>query len=47
MIHHHSGEILMCEQASLTDPEIIGLCKEIVRTQKEEIAQLKAILARY
>lgn len=47
MIPHHSGAILMCEQASLTDPEIIAMCREIVRTQREEIAQMKAILERY
>lgn len=39
MIPHHSGAILMCEQASLTDPEIIALCDGIVRGQQEEIAQ--------
>ena len=46
MIPHHSGAILMCEQASLTDPELITLCREIVRTQREEIAQMQAILQR-
>lgn len=47
MIPHHSGAILMCEQSALTDPEIIKLCGEIVRSQREEIAQMKALLARY
>lgn len=47
MIPHHSGAILMCEQASITDPELIALCGRIVQAQKEEIAQLKTILARY
>jgi hypothetical protein len=46
MIPHHSGAILMCEQATITDPEISELCVEIVETQKEEIAQMEAILAR-
>jgi FtsH-binding integral membrane protein len=46
MIPHHSGAILMCEQASLTDREIIALCGDIVRSQREEIAQMQAILAR-
>lgn len=46
MIPHHSGAILMCEQASLTDPELIALCREIVQTQKAEIARMQAILAR-
>ncbi|AFK54070.1 DUF305 domain-containing protein [Tistrella mobilis] len=47
MIPHHSGAILMCEEASITDPEIVALCGEIVKAQREEIAQMNAILARY
>ncbi len=46
MIPHHSGAILMCERSSLKDPEIRALCDGIVRSQAEEIAQMKAILAR-
>jgi hypothetical protein len=46
MIPHHSGAILMCERSSLADPEIRSLCESIVRGQAEEIAQMKAILAR-
>lgn len=46
MIPHHSGAVLMCEQASISDPEIIALCGEIVRSQEAEIAQMKAILDR-
>lgn len=46
MIPHHSSAILMCQEAALTDPEIIQLCEEIVQSQQEEIAQMKAILAR-
>ena len=46
MIPHHSGAILMCERSALSDPEIKTLCEGIVRAQKEEIAQMKAILAR-
>jgi hypothetical protein len=46
MIPHHSSAILMCEQATITDPEIIDLCGEIVETQREEIAQMEAILER-
>jgi hypothetical protein len=46
MIPHHSGAILMCERSSLSDPEIRSLCDGIVRGQAEEIAQMKAILAR-
>ncbi|CAN5385917.1 DUF305 domain-containing protein [soil metagenome] len=46
MIPHHSGAILMCRQASLKDPEVRGLCDEIVQGQEREIAQMKALLAR-
>jgi uncharacterized protein (DUF305 family) len=47
MTPHRSGAILVCEQASLADPEIIKLCGEIVRSQRAEIARMEAILARY
>jgi CDP-diglyceride synthetase len=46
MIPHHSGAILMCERSNLSDPEIKVLCAGIVQTQKEEIAQMKALLSR-
>ncbi|WP_089172878.1 DUF305 domain-containing protein [Bosea sp. AS-1] len=46
MIPHHSGAILMCEKASITDPEIIALCQDITKSQNREIAQMEAILAR-
>ena len=46
MIPHHSGAILMCREASLSNPEIVELCKNIINSQREEIDQMKAILAR-
>ena len=46
MIPHHSGAVLMCEQANLTDPEIKTLCASIIRSQREEIAQMESMLAR-
>jgi uncharacterized protein (DUF305 family) len=46
MIPHHSGAILMCEEASLTDPEIVALCRDIVASQKAEIAKMEQLLAR-
>jgi uncharacterized protein (DUF305 family) len=46
MIPHHSGAILMCEQASLTDPEVVALCSDIREAQAREISQMEAILAR-
>lgn len=47
MIPHHSSAIVMCEEAAITDPDIRTLCDEIVKTQKEEIADMKRLLARY
>ncbi|HEU4821698.1 MAG TPA: DUF305 domain-containing protein [Qipengyuania sp.] len=46
MIPHHSGAILMCEEAKLADPEIRRLCGEIVQAQKQEIDQMKRIMDR-
>lgn len=46
MIPHHSGAVLMCTKAPVKDPEIIALCGQIIKSQREEIAQMKKILAR-
>ena len=46
MIPHHSGAVLMCERATITDPEIKKLCGEIISSQKSEIDQMRAILDR-
>lgn len=49
MIPHHSGAILMCNQASIRDPEIRDLCFKpngIVQSQEREIEQMKQILRR-
>ncbi|MDZ4369656.1 MAG: DUF305 domain-containing protein [Afipia sp.] len=46
MIPHHSGAVLMCEQASLSDPEVLELCRGIIAGQKAEIDQMKRILNR-
>ena len=46
MIPHHAGAILMCEQATLTDPETRALCEGIVKSQEGEIARMREILAR-
>lgn len=45
MVPHHSGAILMCEQATITDAEIRGLCQNIIASQRQEIAQMKEMLA--
>lgn len=47
MIPHHSSAIVMCENSTLTDREIVELCGQIVEAQKREIAQMKEILQRY
>lgn len=44
MIPHHSGAILMCEQASIQDPEIKSLCTNIIISQKQEIEKMKELL---
>ena len=46
MIPHHAGAILMCEQASIVDPEIKELCETIISGQQTEIDQMNAILQR-
>lgn len=46
MIPHHSGAILMCREANISDPEIQALCQTIMKSQQAEIDQMKAILAR-
>ena len=41
MIPHHASAILMCQQASIQDPQIQKLCGDIVRGQQAEIDQMK------
>lgn len=45
MIPHHGGAILMCQDAPISDPRIVDLCKSIIASQRAEIAQMKALLA--
>lgn len=33
----------MCEQASLSGPALIELCSGIIKSQREEIKQIKAL----
>ncbi|MBY0110131.1 MAG: DUF305 domain-containing protein [Candidatus Babeliaceae bacterium] len=44
MIPHHAGALLMCENASLEDPEILALCKSISSSQQSEIDFMKSKL---
>jgi uncharacterized protein (DUF305 family) len=46
MIPHHASAILMCNEASIEDPELKKLCEGIVSSQSSEIAQMKALLGR-
>ena len=45
MIPHHSGAILMCEQASINDTEIKDLCRSVISSQQAEIDQMKSKLS--
>ena len=47
MIPHHSRAILVCQESNITDPEIEELCREIVETQRQEIAQMQEFLEEY
>ena len=44
MIPHHAGAVLMCDEASISDPRIKALCEEIRESQTREIDQMKAIM---
>ena len=44
MIPHHAGAILMCEKATLRDPDLAALCKGIIAGQQAEIDQMRAKL---
>ncbi|MGE0396512.1 MAG: DUF305 domain-containing protein [Kofleriaceae bacterium] len=46
MISHHSAAIQMCNESSLTDPQVRELCNGIVSSQEQEIAEMKALLER-
>lgn len=45
MIPHHAAALLMCENASLQDPEIKELCGAILSSQEEQIDQMRAKLS--
>jgi hypothetical protein len=46
MIPHHSRAILLCQEAELSDPQIIRLCDQIIETQREEIRLMEQLLER-
>ncbi|HWK31864.1 MAG TPA: DUF305 domain-containing protein [Terriglobales bacterium] len=45
MIPHHAGAILMCQEAPISDAEILKLCETITSGQQAEIDQMKRKLA--
>ena len=44
MIPHHASAVLMCERASLQDPELEELCRDILSSQQAQIDQMRAKL---
>ncbi len=44
MIPHHSSAILTSQEANIQDPEVKKLAEEIIKAQKEEIAQMRALI---
>lgn len=45
MIPHHSIAILTSERATIKDPRVRELADEIIKAQREEIAEMKALIA--
>ena len=46
MIPHHSIAILTSERADIEDPEVKKLAEEIIKAQRKEIAEMKAMIER-
>ena len=46
MIPHHSGAILMCREASISDPQVKRLCGQIIDSQQREIDEMRGMLTR-
>ena len=46
MIPHHSSAILSSQEASLNDPEVKELSKQIIESQEREIKQMKEMINR-
>ena len=45
MIPHHSIAILTSERAAIEDPRVRALADQIIATQREEIAEMKALIS--
>lgn len=46
MIPHHSSAIMTSKNANIKDPEVKKLSEEIIKSQEQEITQMKNILKR-
>jgi uncharacterized protein (DUF305 family) len=46
MIPHHSIAILTSERADIKDPEVKRLADDIIKAQKKEIKEMKAMIKR-
>lgn len=46
MIPHHSIAILTSERADIKDPDVKKLAEEIIKAQKREISEMKAMITR-
>ena len=46
MIPHHSIAILTSERADIQDPEVKKLANDIIKAQRKEIAEMKAMIKR-
>ena len=46
MIPHHSNAILTSERAAIKDPEVKHLANDIIKAQKREIEEMKAMIKR-
>lgn len=46
MIPHHSSAIMTSKHANIKDPEVRALSNSIIKSQEEEILQMKLILNR-
>ncbi len=46
MIPHHSIAILTSERADIEDPEVKKLAKDIIKAQRKEIGEMKAMIKR-
>ena len=46
MIPHHSIAILTSERAAIKDPEVKKLANDIIKAQRKEIEEMKAMIKR-